>query len=423
MEILLKYGRTAQRLLFPAGMRVSVLAPGRTAGSGGETDLIRSALADPIGSPRLSRLVSPGQQVVIVTSDITRPCPTARLLPHILDELHQAGVADSDVTVVFGLGTHRPHTREEQEALVGPAVFRRVRCLDSDPADVEHVGTTRRGTPVDVFRPVRRADVRILLGVIEYHYFAGYSGGLKALVPGVCNEATIQANHRRMTEPGAITGNLEHNPVRDDIDEAGDLIGARFLLNVVLDEEKRIVRVVAGDPRLAHREGCAALDAFGRATVAEPADLVVVSAGGSPKDINLYQAQKALDNARHVVRAGGIILLVAECPEGLGHHTFEEWMQDPGGPDAILTRIRREFVLGGHKAAAVAMAMKQAAIFLVSALPADRARGMGFRPFASVETAFAAALEANGPDPFVVVMPEGGSVLPVLAAPGGAARR
>ena len=237
MEILVKYGRTAQRLPFPVGMRVSVLAPGQTAGSGGETDMIRSALADPIGSPRLSRSVSPGQQVVIVTSDITRPCPTARLLPHVLEEPHQAGVADSDVTVVFGRGTHRPHTRKEQETQVGPAVFRRVRCFDSDPADVEHVGTTRRGTPVDVFRPVCRADVRILLGVIEYHYFAGYSGGLKALVPGVCGEATLQANHRWRTEPGAITGNLEHNPVRDDIDEAGELFGAQFRLNVVLDEE------------------------------------------------------------------------------------------------------------------------------------------------------------------------------------------
>jgi nickel-dependent lactate racemase len=417
MEISLKYGRTAQPLRLPAGARVAVLAPGRTSGAGPEADLIRAALADPIGSPRLSRIVSPGQQIAIVTSDITRPCPSARLLPLLLDELSGAGIADRDITVVFGLGTHRPHTAEEREALAGPPVSRRVRCLDSDPADVERVGVTRRGTPIDVFRPVRRADVRILVGAIEYHYFAGYSGGLKALVPGVCTEATIQSNHRRMTEPGAVTGNLDGNPVRDDIEEAGELIGAQFILNVVLDEGKRVVRAVAGHPRLAHRAGCAALDAFGRATVERPADVVVVSAGGSPKDINLYQAQKALDNARHVVRTGGIILLLAECPEGLGHHTFEEWMQDPGGPDAILARIRREFVLGGHKAAAVAMAMKQATIFLVSALPAARAGAMGFRPFASLEAAAAAALAAATPDPFIVVMPEGGSILPALAPP------
>ena len=393
-----------------------MLTPGRTGGPGAEDELVRTALANPIGAPRLSRLVRPGQHVVVVTADITRPCPSDRLLPPLLDELNGAGIPDGDIAVVFGLGTHRAHSAAEQEALVGRSVFQRVRCVDSDPADVERVGVTRRGTPVDVFRPVRRADVRVLVGVIEYHYFAGYSGGVKALIPGVCTEATIQANHRRMTEPGAVTGNLDGNPVREDIEEAGVLVGADFILNVVLDERKRIVRAVAGHPVLAHRAGCAALDAFGRAAVGRPADLVVIGAGGSPKDINLYQAQKALDNGRHIVREGGVLLLVAECPEGLGHHTFEEWMRDPGGVDAILDRIRREFVIGGHKAAAVALAMKQAAIYLVSSLPPDLARSLGFVPFSDLETAFTAALRALGPTPSVAVLPEGGSVLPAVAA-------
>jgi nickel-dependent lactate racemase len=416
MELFLKYGHGRQRLSLPAGMRAAVLTPGRTGGNAAEADLVQAALAEPIGSPGLSRLVTPGQQVVIVTADITRPCPSDRLLPWLLHELNAARIPDRDIAVVFGLGTHRPHTVAEQEALVGPAVFRRVRCMDSDPADVERVGVTTRGTPIDVFRPVRRADARVLLGVIEYHYFAGYSGGVKALIPGVCTEATIQANHRRMTEPGAVTGNLRGNPVRDDIEEAGALVGADFILNVVLDEHQRIVRAVAGHPVLAHREGCAALDAFGRARIDRPADVVVIGAGGSPKDINLYQAQKALDNGRHIVRPGGILLLVAECPEGLGHHTFEEWMRDPGGLDAILSRIRREFVIGGHKAAAVALAMKQAAIYLVSSLPRSLAESLGFVPFSDLETAIAAALHAVGPDPLVAVLPEGGSVLPSVAA-------
>ena len=416
MDLSLKYGHTSQRLWLPAGMRTAVLTPGRTGGAEAEADLVRAALAEPIGRPRLARLVAPGQRVAVVTADITRPCPSDRLLPALLDELNGAGIPDGDITVVFGLGTHRPHTAAEQETLVGPAVFRRVRCIDSDPADVEPVGVTRRGTPVDIFRPVRRADVRVLLGVIEYHYFAGYSGGVKALIPGVCTEATIQANHRRMTEPGAVTGRLDGNPVREDIEEAGALVGADFILNVVLDEDKRIVRAVAGDPVLAHRAGCAALDAFGRATVDRPADVVVIGAGGSPKDINLYQAQKALDNGRHIVRPGGVLLLVAECPEGLGHHTFEEWMRDPGGLDGILARIRREFVIGGHKAAAVAMAMKQAAVYLVSSLPQELARALHFVPFTDLGAAMAAALGAVGPDPFVAVLPEGGSVLPSVAA-------
>ena len=415
MELLLKYGHASQRLRLPAGMRSAVLTPGRTGGAGAEADLVRAALAEPIGRPRLARLVAAGQRVVVVTADITRPCPSDRLLPALLDELNGAGIPDRDITVVFGLGTHRPHTAAEQEALVGPAVFRRVRCIDSDPEDVERVGVTRRGTPVDIFRPVRRADVRVLLGVIEYHYFAGYSGGVKALIPGVCTEATIQANHRRMTEPGALAGCLDGNPVRGDIEEAGALVGADFILNVVLDEGKRIVRAVAGDPVLAHRTGCAALDAFGRATVDRPADVVVIGAGGSPKDINLYQAQKALDNGRHIVRPGGVLLLVAECPEGLGHHTFEEWMRDPGGLDGILARIRREFVIGGHKAAAVAMAMKQAVVYLVSSLPHELARSLHFVPFTDLGAAMAAALDAVGPDPFVAILPEGGSVLPSVS--------
>ncbi|HSB70790.1 MAG TPA: nickel-dependent lactate racemase [Candidatus Methylomirabilis sp.] len=420
MEVPLKYGHETRRLrIGDAGVRVCVLTPGRAGDAGDAGARIRSALESPIGSPRLSRLVSPGQQVAIVTADITRPCPSEVLIPPLLEELRTAGIADRDIRVVLGLGTHRAHTPEERRALLGEEVYRRVRCIDSDPTEVERVGVTRRGTPVEVFTPVLRADVRVCVGVIEYHYFVGYSGGVKALVPGVCSAGTIQHNHRRMTEPGAVAGRLDGNPVREDIEEAGELVGADFILNVVLDEAGRVVRAVAGHPRLAHRAGCAALDGFGRATVPRPADLVVVGAGGYPKDINLYQAQKALDNARQVVRPGGVLVLVAECREGLGNPTFEAWMQDPGGPDAILARIRREFVLGGHKAAAVALAMKQAEIHLVSALERDLARRLGFSPFEEPDAGLAAALTKVGPGPFVVVMPEGGSVLPSVGGPDG----
>jgi nickel-dependent lactate racemase len=421
MEILLKYGRGTRVLqIAEDGARVTVLTLGRATAVGDEATLVRVALAAPIDGPRLGALTSPARRVAIVTADVTRPCPSVRLLPFLLEELTRAGVADDDITVVFGLGTHRAHTAAEREGLAGPAVFHRVRCIDSDPTDIVSVGTTPRGTPVEVFRPVLAADLRIAVGVIEYHYFAGYSGGVKALAPGVCSERTIQHNHRMMTEPGATSGNLDGNPVRDDIEDAGAMIGVHFILNVVLDEAHRVVAAVAGHPRTAHRAGCAKLDAFGRVALDRPADVVVVSAGGYPKDINLYQAQKALDNARLAVRPGGIVVLVAECAEGLGSGTFEAWMRDPGGPDAILARIRQQFVLGGHKAAAVALAMKRAAIYLVSALPAEQVRAMGFVPFSDPAAAVAAAVQAAGSRPFVAVMPEGGSVLPSVLAPGDA---
>ncbi len=414
MRIPLKYGNVTLTLDIPEpGTRAFVLKPGRAAPPGGEAGMIRSALAHPIDSPLLSEIVSAGQKVAIITSDLTRPCPSARLLPPVLDELKLGGVRDTDITVIFGLGTHRPHTPAEQRWLVGGNIYRRVACMDSSLADVELIGHTRQGTPVAIFRPALEADVRVCLGVIEYHYFVGYSGGLKAIIPGVCGTSTIQHNHCMMTQPGATAATLIGNPVRQDIEEAGELVGAHFILNVILDESKRVVHAVAGHPRKAHRAGCARLDAFGRATIEEPVDIVVVSAGGCPKDINLYQAQKALDNARHIIRPGGVILLVAECSEGLGNPTFEAWMHDPGGPDAILARIQREFVLGGHKAAAIAMTMKQADVYLVSSLPANLVRSMGFYPFDDVDEALRTALARAGRT--VAVMPEGGLVLPVLA--------
>ena len=415
----LKYGKSSLELHIDASSAdVLLLEPAHTHTDSTESDLIGSALAHPIGSQMLSDICSAGQRVVVVTSDITRPCPSARLMPLVLDQLAQGGVREQEITVVFGLGTHRSHTPEEQARLVGEQIYRRVRCIDSDPADVELIGHTSRGTPVAVFRPVLEADLRICLGVIEYHYFVGYGGGFKAIVPGVCGVDTIQKNHRMMTEAGAVAGNLVGNPVREDIDEAGEMVGVDFILNVILDETKSIVSVVAGHPRDAHREGCVRLDALARTKVEKPADIVVVSAGGYPKDINLYQAQKALDNARHIVRPEGIILLLAECIDGLGNPTFEAWMQDPGGPEAIITRIKREFVLGGHKAAAVAMAMNQANVYLVSALPPDFARSMGFHPFDSPDEALRSALAAVGTSPSVIVMPEGARVLPTVAQSG-----
>ena len=407
----LKYGHSSLALTLPDSIPVELISTGRALTAQDEASVIEGALANPIASRPLAEIVRPGQKVVIVTSDITRPCPSDHLLPPLLNELRQGGVSDADIRLVFALGTHRPQSQAEQKSLCGEAVFRRIQCVDSNPADCVLVGETRRGTPVWVFRPVMEADVRVCVGNIEYHYFAGYSGGAKAIIPGVSNAQTIRQNHRWMTEPGAVTGQLDGNPVREDIEEAGEMVGVHFILNAILNENKAIAGAVAGHPRQAHRAGCQLLDACGLVTVEHPADVVIVGAGGYPKDLNLYQAQKALDNARPIVAPGGVIVLVAECAEGAGNRVFEEWMRMPGGPDAIIAQIRREFVLGGHKAAAVAMAMKQARIALVSAMPADAVRALGFLPFASLPEAVQFALSQFSA-PRVAVMPQGGSVVP-----------
>ena len=375
---------------------------------------VRRALAQPIGSPRLKELIKPGETVAIVSSDITRPMPTAAVMPAILDELYCTGIMPKDIVLVFGLGIHRRHTKEEQRKLAGERAWQEISVVDSDPENVVHLGTTRQGTPVDIDQRVARADRRICLGNIEYHYFAGYSGGGKALMPGVSTAAAIQNNHRMMIEDSAKAGQLEGNPIRLDIEEAAAIAGIDFILNVVLDEQKQIVRAVAGDAVKAHREGCRFLDSFYLKTINARADIVLVSQGGAPKDLNLYQTQKALDNAQHAVREGGIIILIGSCREGLGEKVFEEWIHAAKSPDDLISRIHQEFQLGGHKAAAIAMVLKKAEIYLVSEMNEHLVRQLFMLPFTSAQAALDAAFRKLGDNASVIAMPHGGSTLPRL---------
>ncbi len=413
----LPYGHGTVSTQVPTAAIQAILVPLQQGGDPSPDDearILDEALARPVGTPRLRNLARPGQKVAIVTSDLTRPCPSERLLPPVLAELAAAGVSDRDVTVVLALGLHRPMTAAEMEAAVGPEMCRRLSIVNHDPQDTVRLGVTAAGTPVEIHRPVVEADFRICLGNLELHYFAGYSGGAKAILPGCASRAAVNANHAMMVRPEAAAGRLEDNPVRADLEEGVALLGVDFILNVVVDGLHRIVGAVAGDVMAAHRQGCQMVAQRGMVGIERRADLVLASAGGYPKDVNLYQAQKALDNAAHAVRDGGILILVAECPEGLGNKTFEAWMTGAGSPDELLARIQQEFVLGGHKAAAIAAVQKRASICLVSALPEDLVRRCGLVPFASLDGAVSAALGELGPNPRLLVLPQGGSVLPVI---------
>ena len=375
---------------------------------------VRRALIEPIGAPRLKDIVHPGETIAIITSDITRPMPTFKVMPALLDELYAGGVRKEDVTLVFALGSHRKHTEAEQKKLAGERAWNEIKCVDSDPDDCVHYGTTSRGTPVDITRVVAEADRRICLGNIEYHYFAGYSGGAKAIMPGVSTRAAIQANHSRMVLPEAKAGALETNPLRMDIEEAGAMVGIDFIVNVVLSEHKEILKAVAGDATEAHRAGCRFLDRLYRKELKEPADIVLVSQGGAPKDLNLYQTQKALDNAKHAVKDGGVIILIGSCKEGLGEKTFEQWMTEADSAHSLIERIGREFKLGGHKAAAIAMVLERAEVDLVSELDDDFVRSIFLKPYKTAQDALDHAFSKLGPDARVLAMPYGGSTLPTV---------
>jgi nickel-dependent lactate racemase len=414
----LSYGRGTLKAQVPATVLQAVLQPQPVVATAteapNEAAILRAALKAPIDTPRLRHIARPGQRATVVTSDLTRPCPSHKLLPPVLEELSAAGVPDEDIDVVLALGLHRPMTAREMETAVGPEVYHRLRVLNHDPKDTIHLGETQAGTPVEIFRAVVEADLRICLGNLELHYFAGYSGGAKAILPGCASRAAVTNNHAMMVRPEAAAGRLAGNPVRADLEEGVALLGADFILNVVVDAQHRIVEAVAGDVISAHRRGCELVARRAMVPIDQPADLVLVSAGGFPKDVNLYQAQKALDNAAYAVRDGGILILVAECTEGLGNQTFESWMTRASSPDEILDRIQQEFVLGGHKAAAVASVLKRATVFMVSALPAGLVQRCGLIPFASLDTALAGALGSLGPEASVLVLPQGGSILPVV---------
>ena len=379
-----------------------------------ETEEVKRALREPIGKPRLAEILTPGENVCIITSDITRPCPSARILPPLIDELEDAGIRPENITVVFALGSHRRHTEDEKRFLVGDEVYNKVHTIDSDPEDTICLGTTSFGTPVNITAIVAQADRRICVGNIEYHYFAGYSGGGKAIMPGTSDRAAIQANHSRMIMPAARAGAIDDNPLRLDIEEAADLCGCDYILNVVLNEDKKIVKAVAGDHRAAHRAGCAFLDKLYKIEIPSLADLVIATPGGLPKDINLYQTQKALDNARHAVRPGGIIILAGQCAEGFGERVFEEWLISAEKPADLLERVRTEFRLGGHKAVAIAMVLATAEVYFVSDMPAEKAAMTFMKPFQDLEQAVSAAIQRLGESAKVIIMPHAGSTLPRL---------
>lgn len=419
MRISVPYGEGALEAVLPDGLDVTVIGPGCGLGeevappvspsAADEQAEIRRALAEPIGAPRLSELAAAARTAAVVVSDVTRPCPSHRILPALLEEL--SPLRPEQISILFALGGHRPHSPEEQVRLVGEEVAcSGVRLLDLETSRCRPVGTTSRGTRLEVFEPYLDADLRVCVGNIEYHYFAGFSGGAKAVVPGLCSYAAISDNHSMMLAPTARAGIMEGNPVREDIDEAAEMIGIDFILNVLLDEEKRIWHAVAGHFLAAHRAGAEIYDRRCDLRIAEAADVVIASPGGRPKDINLYQAQKTLDNVSGAVKDGGVIVLVARCPEGFGQRVFEEWMTGMGRPQVLIDRIRREFVLGGHKAAAVAGLLDRADVYLVSEFPDDVVRSMCMTPFSSVDEAVAAALARAGDSARCLVVPHGSRV-------------
>lgn len=358
-----------------------------------ESEAVTEAIRSPVGTDPLSKMAGNGSKVTLLVSDVTRPCSSHKILPPLLTELLCSGVKEENITIYFATGMHRGHTPEERRALVGQEITDKFRLVDHNSKDTDNLvsmGQTKRGTKVFINRAVMDCDVKI----------------------GVAGFDTVCQNHSMMLLPGAEAGRADGNPVREDMEEVARMAGLDFIVNAVLNDRREIVKVVAGDYVKAHREGVPPNDYVYKVPLPEKADIVIASAGGYPKDIDLYQAQRALDNAAFAVKDSGTILLLANCGEGLGDKTFETWLMEADSPDDVIRKLRENFVLGGHKAFAIARLAKRAEIVLVSILPETVAKKAFMSLAKSIEEALKKAFGRQGSASRIVLMSYAGSTLP-----------
>jgi len=372
-------------------------------------ELIHQALARPIGTPVLAEIIKKkqAQNAIIVVNDITRPTPYRDMLPPLLDEIEGAGIDRSKIELVVALGIHRPHTLEENINIFGEDICRYYKVSNHDcDNDLVSLGHLQNGMELIINRKVAEADLLITTGLVGLHYFAGFSGGRKSILPGVASRSLIEANHRMMSDPRACLGNYQDNPVNDIMLQAARMAGVDFILNVITASKNRIVYAVAGDMEQAWMAGvlhCEELEVF---PIDQKADIVIAGCGGFPKDINMYQSQKALDAAALAVKDGGTILLVAECSEGLGEETFAEWIENANCPEDIERRFHEKFELGGHKAYAICRTLKKCQVMLYSKLSDEAVVDMFLEPVGMLQNTIDVLLAQYGSEARVWLMPE-----------------
>jgi nickel-dependent lactate racemase len=418
-QVALAYGRG--RLLVRVPDDALVLLPQETPGLPDEVEALRAALRRPVGKPPLRALVRADDRVVIVFSDITRPMPNARVLPVLLQEL--AHVPRERILLLNALGTHRPNTPQELEAMLGPDIVRGYTVIQHDAWDTAHLvdlGRTRYGHRVLVNRHFHEATFKILTGFVEPHIFAGFSGGPKAILPGVAGFETIMDNHsyEMLNHPAATWGRTEGNPVWEEMREVAALARPDFLLNVTLNRERRITAVFAGDVFQAHAQAVAFARQRAMVPVDAPCDIVLTTNSGYPLDINLYQAVKGMSCAAQIVKPGGSIIIAAECCDGVPEYGEYRRLVHEGGSVEGILRLVGQPGFRCHdqwEAQLQAQVQQRAEVYVYSAYLSDEElRGMLFQPCRDIEATLAELLRRHGPGARVAVLPEGPQTIPYL---------
>ncbi|MGP6157228.1 MAG: nickel-dependent lactate racemase [Vulcanimicrobiaceae bacterium] len=421
MNVRVAYGRTRLQLDLPND--TTVIEPADPPALPDERAAFEHAVREPVAALPLREVVGASDRVVIVTSDVTRATPNERLIPWILDEL--AHVPAEQITVMIGTGSHRTTTPAEMEAMFGAATLARVRVIDHDahdPSQSALLGTTSRGAPVYLNAEYVRADKRIVVGFIEPHLYAGFSGGPKGIMPGIAGIDTVQFFHsaQMIGDPGSTWLNLENNPIQDMAREVAGMAPPHFMLNVTLDRSKRITGFFCGDYRKAHLAGTAFCKQHAARPVPHRFDVVVTTNGGYPLDQNLYQCIKGLSAAALIVKPRGTIVMCAECSDGFPEHgNFKDIVRSKPSARELLDMIERPgyAVYDQWAAQSTALVLVKARVMLHSSLPPDAIRAALLSPSDDPAASARRALAEAGPGATCAVAPDGPYVVPYLMEP------
>lgn len=418
----LPYGAGTVTVELPWSLEVRRIEPAAREAAADPTAVVRAALDNLVGGLAWDRFAG-RRTAAIAVNDKTRPVPHDVLLPPLLARLEAAGFAREDITLIVATGTHPPMTAAEFPGILPREITDRYHVVSHDGFDAAglvEVGTTSRGTPVLINRGFLAADLRIVIGNIEPHQFMGYSGGVKSAVIGLAGYETIDYNHAFMSDPAARLGNLEGNPARDDVEEMGRLVRVDLALNAVLNRHKKLVEAVAGEPGEVMRGGVAIAREIFEVAVDGPADMVIASPGGHPKDINVYQAQKGLAHASLVARPGAPIVLCAACPDGAGSEKYERWVAARSSTEQVLADFAREgFHVGPHKAFQIARDAVGRRVILVSDMEAAQVGRLLLEPAAGAQEAVDAAVAGLPAGARVAVMPIANATVPRIAGEAG----
>jgi nickel-dependent lactate racemase len=417
----LPYGRTTLALHVGAGVDADVLQSrlDTCAPPAGEAALVRDALARPIGSPTLRELAAGKRRVTIIISDHTRPVPSTLLLPPMLAEI-RAGAPAADITLLVATGCHRGSTPAELREKLGADIFRREKIAMhdcDDHASLRAPGTLPSGTPLTLNRLAVETDLLVAEGFVEPHFFAGFSGGRKSVLPGVGGRESIMGNHcaEFIAHPAARAGVLDGNPIHRDMTRAADLARLAFIVNVVLDNNARVIHAVAGAHEAAHRAGAGFLKNLCGISHA-PADIVVTTNGGHPLDQNIYQAVKGMTTAEALVRPGGVIIMLARCGDGHGGEEFHRTFRQAKTPAELLKRLdavpREKTIPDQWQSQILARVLVKAKVIFVSGAGDDLVRDFHLIPAATPDDALRMARGMIGKKtPDIVVVPNGVSAI------------